>query len=229
MASGASSADVRFVSGETVVAVAATSFRLNTCGFFRESGCAAVAGRIMAAAVGCIALRSLSFLAAVARSTVAILLMRFWLLLSLMTGFDITSLPSFLRDFLGGFCKTTGAVLDRIGGNSWPCTGTPPMPFSVWPGLGRLMMGKFLPPRDAEFSKDWGEMSVICSWPSCWVLGLASRGRPAVPVPRLSVGRSGNALSVFMAREVAADGASSGRDGIIMMRLFLQRTTVPIS
>lgn len=130
VASGTSKLGVPFVSMERVTAADATSLRLKSCGFFkafRSVGAVCLCAMVL----DCIARRSLSFFAAVSKSTIVNFFMRFWLLLSRITGCDMTILPGFFRTFLGGFCIMTGAVLARMGGNSWPCTGTPPMPRSV--------------------------------------------------------------------------------------------------
>lgn len=61
-----------------------------------------------------------------------------------MTGREIVNVLA-LRGPFAGTSRVVGAVPRRIGGNSWPSTGTPPTPRSDWPGNGRLMIGKAFP------------------------------------------------------------------------------------
>lgn len=124
--------------------------------------------------------------------------MIFSALLSRITGFEIAGFP--FGRFFGGCWSTIGAVLARIGGNSCPRTGTPPTPRSVWPGIGRLMMGKALPaPREPGFGIGSGLIVDFRAWV------LLSREPPhgllktsgELSLSRLSIGRFGSALDML--------------------------------
>lgn len=103
-----------------------------------------------------------------------------------------------------------------MGGKSWPCTGTPPTPLWVWPGLGRFMIGKALPaPLEPGFGIGRGSLLDLESWATCirWPpQGLLNTSGEVIE-SWLSIGRLGRAfdLSIFLGFEPGIESDSETR------------------